>query len=484
MLDLVVDPARPRRTSATLFEQIRDAITTGRLEPGDRLPTSRDLAAELGVARSTIAAVYGRLAGEGFLHTRTGDGTFVARHPDGAGRRKRVATTALAPRRQAPKPRPPLSVTDVSIDLRSGRPDPNLFPLVDWRRCVTSALQTPPPGYGDPAGLPVLRRVLASWISRSRGVVTTADQVLVTAGAQQALDLFARVLLAPGDVVAIEEPGYPLARRVFQHHGLRVVPVPVDLDGIIVGQIPAAARAVYVTPSHQSPTGVTLTAARRRALLAFAVDRRAAIIEDDYDTEYRHVDRPLEPMQRLDTTGRVLYIATFSKTLSPSLRLGFAVVPEPLVDPLSDARALTDTQPPHLTQAALATFIADGHLDRHLRRTRRIYRSRHDLVAEQIASLHLDGLIGRPHRSNAGLHNMISMLDRNDANVVVARLAARGIAVDTTADWWSTDPQPGLMIGFGLADIDQLAEAFRGIRAELVHRANRAELEHAGGPAR
>jgi GntR family transcriptional regulator/MocR family aminotransferase len=468
MLDLFVDPAHSRRTSASLFEQIRDAIASGRLQPGDRLPTSRDLARELGVARSTITTVYGRLTGEGFLQTRTGDGTFVALLTHTA-RRRHVATTALTPRRRAPTPAAAVPVADLAIDLRSGRPDPQLFPLVDWRRCVITALQSPPPGYGDPAGLPALRRVLAAWITRSRGVVTTAEQVVIISGAQQAFDLFARLLLAPGDTVAIEEPGYPLARRAFQHHGMRVAPVPVDRDGIVVDHLPASARAVYVTPSHQSPTGVTMSAARRRALLEFAVDRDAAIIEDDYDTEYRHVDRPLEPIQRLDTTGRVLYVATFSKTLSPSLRLGFTVVPEPLVDPLCDTRALTDTQPPHLTQAALATFIAEGHLDRHLRRTRRIYRARHDIVATHITQLHVEGLIAPPHQANAGLHRMISLHDGQDATAVAARLAARGIAVDTSADWWSTNPQPGLVIGFGLADTGQLTTAFDHIRDAIRH---------------
>lgn len=305
-IDLFVDPTRPRQTSATLFDQIRDAITTARLAPGDRLPTSRDLAAELGVARSTIATVYAHLIGEGFVEARTGDGTYVAHHPASTPPRRRAAPTALTPRRAVAPPPQPAVISDVRIDLRTGRPDPQLFPLVDWRRCVTTALQSPPPGYGDPAGLPALRRALAAWIRRSRGVVAEPEQVLVTAGAQQSFDLLSRVLLAPGDTIAIEEPGYAPARRVFEHNGLRVAPVPVDSDGIVVEAIPSSARAVYVTPSHQLPTGVTMTAARRRALLALAHQRSLAIIEDDYDTEYRHVDRPLEPLQLLDTAGRVL----------------------------------------------------------------------------------------------------------------------------------------------------------------------------------
>lgn len=471
-IDLFVDPAHPRRTSATLFEQIRDAIASARLAPGDRLPTSRALATELGVARSTVATVYARLIGEGFVDARVGDGTYVAHHPAAVGatasRRRITAPTALAARRPVPPTPRPMSATDVRIDLRTGRADPRLFLLVDWRRCVTTALQAPPPGYGDPVGLPALRSALSTWVRRSRGVVAQPEQVLVTAGAQQAFDLFARVLLAPGDTIAVEDPGYGPARRVFEHNGLRVVPVRVDRDGIVVDEIPAAARAVYVTPSHQLPTGVTMTAARRRALLALAQRRNLAIIEDDYDTEYRHVDRPLEPMQMLDTNGRVLYVGTFSKTLTPSLRLGFAVVPEALLDALTHARALVDTQPPHLTQAALATFISGGHLDRHLRRTRRIYGPRHDLVREHVVGLHADGLIPSPPRSNAGLHQMIHLHSSSDASTVAARLAARGIAIDTTSDNWMTPHHDGLIIGFGLADVDQLTIALPLIRAELA----------------
>lgn len=468
-LDLFVDPSRPRQISATLFDQIRTAITTARLVPGDRLPTSRDLSAELGVARSTIATVYARLIAEGFVEARTGDGTYVAMHQRNTNTRRRIGPAALAPRRPIRRPpQPTAPITDVRIDLRTGRPDPQLFPLVDWRRCVTTALQAPPPGYGDRAGLPALRRALAAWVGRSRGVVAEPDQIIVTAGAQQAFDLLARVLLAPGDTIAIEEPGYAPARRVFEHNGIRVAPVPVDDDGIMVDAIPSSASAVYVTPSHQLPTGVTMTAARRRALLALADQRGLAIIEDDYDTEYRHVDRPLEPLQLLDTTGRVIYIGSFSKTLSPSLRLGFAVVPEALIDALVHTRALLDTQPPHLGQAALATFITGGHLDRHLRRTRRIYRPRHDLVREHVTAFHADGLIPPPPRSHAGLHQMVELHPDADPWAVACRLAANGIAIDTTTDNWTTIARPGLTIGFGLVDTVQLPIALAQLRSELL----------------
>lgn len=451
----------------TLFTQIRDGIAIGRFRPGDRLPTSRELAAELGVARSTVTAVYGRLCGEGLLEARTGDGTFVARLHTPTGRRRAVPTALAVRRPVTTMGHPPLAIEPL-VDLRTGRPDPRLFPVRDWRRSVVDVLQSPPPGYGDPAGLPALRNALAVWISRSRGVNATAEQIVVTAGAQQALDLIAGTLLAPGDTVAIENPGYAMARRAFQHRGLDVAPVPVDTGGIIVERIPRNARAVFVTPSHQSPTGVTMTAARRRALLAFAESRGAAIIEDDYDTELRHVDRPLEPIHRLDTSGRVLYLGTFSKTLSPSLRLGFMVAPEPLAVAFAAARNLVDTQPPHLTQAALTTFITNGGLDRHLRRARRAYSARHAAVADHIDRLHHDGLIATPLHSNAGLHNMITLPVGSDAERIVTRLAEQRIAVDSTAEWWATTPAaPGLVIGFGLADLEQLDRAFAALRAEL-----------------
>lgn len=290
------------------------------------------------------------------------------------------------------------------IDLRMGRPDPGLFPLVEWRRSVTGVLHTAPPGYGEPAGLPELRRALAAWIGRSRGVSVSAESILVTSGAQGAFDLCARLTCAAGDTVAVENPGYPPAGRAFEHHGATLAPVAVDDEGIVVDEIPADTRLVYVTPSHQAPTGAILSAARRRELLALATDRDMVLVEDDYDTEFRYVDRPLEPLHRLDTTGRVLYVGSFSKTLSPSLRLGFLAASPAMVRALTAVRSVTDTQPPHLTQAALAAFILSGQFERHLRRTRRTYRTRRDQ--------------GRTTRrsSNRWPHLWVSSLQRRSAH--------------------------------------------------------------------
>lgn len=455
-----------RRTSAELYEQLRDGVATGRLRPGDRLPTSRALAAELGVARSTVAAVYARLLAEGITEARTGDGTFVA--APATARRARRSDTSLAPRRPVLHHPPAAVVTAGDIDLRTGRPDPALFPSADWRRSVLAAAHEPPPGYGDAAGLPALRTAIAAWVARSRGVVANPEQVLVTSGAQQAFDLIARVLLAPGDVVAIEDPGYPGARRAFASHELRIEPVPVDREGVVVGALPRRARAVFVTPSHQSPTGVAMSAARRRALLERASELGAAIVEDDYDTEFRHLDRPFEPIQRLDVDGRVVYVGTFSKTLSPSLRIGFLVAPPPIVDEMTAARRLTDAQPPHLTQAALADLITGGAFDRHLRRMRRAVAPRHAVVTEAIAALHDDGLVPAVIPAHAGLHAMLELHPGTDAAALAARLARRGVVLDTTDDWWAGRAEyPGLLIGFGLAGVADLQRAFTEIRAEL-----------------
>ena len=302
----------------------------------------------------------------------------------------------------------------------------------------------------------------------SADLVVTADQVLVTAGAQQAFALCARVLVAPGETVAVENPGYEPARRAFVDRGARIRPVPVDRDGIVTDQIDPSARVVYVTPSHQSPTGVVLSAARRRSLLERAYANDHIIIEDDYDTEYRYVDRPLEPLHRLDPDGRVIYLATFSKTLSPSLRLGFIIAPRSLIGELTEARATIDVQPPHLTQAALVDLILTGELDRHIRRSRNAYRARHDLVDSRLDALHRAGLIPPPWRSNAGLHTMVELHADADAEAVRRRLADARIVVETTDTSWVGPPRPGLTVGYGLADLAALDRAFDAITEALT----------------
>jgi GntR family transcriptional regulator / MocR family aminotransferase len=471
MIDLFLTGVPPRQRSAALFDQLRSAILTGRLTAGDRLPTSRALAVELGIARSTIVTVYARLVGEGYAEGRIGDGTFVAGHhkptarPATASRSRHAARIA----RPAPRGEPSLVAPEGGwrADLRTGRPDPSLFPTTEWRRCVTASLGRPPPGYGHYAGLPELRQAIAAWIARSRGVQAVADDVLITAGAQGAFDLCARTLLGQGDVVAVEDPGYEPARRAFAHHGASLAAVPVDESGMRVDHIPRHARCIVVTPSHQAPSGAVLSAARRRQLLDLANANDAVVIEDDYDTEYRYVDRPLEPLHRLDARGRVVYVGSFSKTLSPSLRLGFLVAPSAIIDELTRARHVIDTQPPHLTQAALAAFIGTGAYERHLRRCHRVYRTRREHVIALLDRLVDDRVIDAFDRCNAGLHTTVQLRPDTDTEQIAEQLRTGGIAVTTTAASRLTNGRIDLVVGFGLADEHQLSIAVDALRTAV-----------------
>ncbi len=467
-MELYVDPALKRGVSKALFEQIRDAIVSGRVAQGDRMPPTRQIAGQLGISRHTVTTVYGRLVAEGYLEGRAGGGTFVSRTIASAAPRRRASTLvpamAVDPADATVDPPPP-----GGFDLRIGQPDPTLFPLRHWRQSVAATLHSPPDGYGDPAGVPALRRSLSRWVGRSRGVEATAEQVTVTAGAQQAIDLVARVVLRPGDRVAVEDPGYTPVGRLLAALGLRVIPVPVDHEGIVVDAIPARVKAVYTTPSHQSPTGATLSLSRRRALLAFADRHNSVILEDDYDSEYRHSDRPLEPLHRLDDRGRVIYLGTFSKTLAPGLRIGFVVWPEPLVEAAADWRGLMDGRPPSITQHALHRFITDGFLEQHLRRVRKIYRDRHATVAAFAADCASRGLLAAGPANHAGLH-LYSALPDGVSEAKVRDLArSHQVALSDFASCFVDRPdREGVLLGFGLTPTPRLHDALRVVDEVLV----------------
>jgi GntR family transcriptional regulator/MocR family aminotransferase len=289
-------------------------------------------------------------------------------------------------------------------------------------------------------------------------VAAEADTVVVTSGAQHAVDLVARVVLEPGETVAVEDPGYLPVVRLLRSLGARVAGVPVDEQGLVVDQLPPAARIVYLTPSHQYPFGAVLSMARRRELLAWAARHDAAIIEDDYDSEFRHVDRPLEPIQRLDDSGRVIYVGSFSKVLSPELRLGFAVVPPSLAGPVTALRQLIDWHPPVMAQFALAGLLEDGTIDRHLRRAGRIYTQRFQIVRAALAGPLSPWLSALP--AQAGLH-LTALLSRScDEGKVQAAAAARGIATTGLSQYFhDRQAQPGLVIGFGRIDTAALPAA-------------------------
>jgi GntR family transcriptional regulator / MocR family aminotransferase len=454
-----------------IYRQVRQAIVDGLLRPGDLLPPSRELARRLGVARMTVTAAYDRLAGEGYVTTRVGLGTVVSEHvPSMPRERKRSgADSAL-------RPRPlwdsiPLAAPfgrAASFDFRSGLPDASLFPHRRWRRLLGRQLraETERAGvYAHPAGHQGLREAIARHIGVSRAVHASADDVTITCGTQQALDVIARALLSPGDRVAVEDPGYPPPRWLFESLCLRVDGVPVDGQGLVVDALPPRTRLVYVTPSHQYPLGMSMTRPRRLALLAWAERNNAAIVEDDYDSEFRFQGRPIEPLQTLDTAGRVVYVGSFSKTMLPTLRLGFLVAPPSLRDAVHKAKWVADWHTSMLVQAMLARFIDSGDFARHIRRMCRVYEVRHEMIADALSQDFADHLEVVP--SDVGLHvtAVARVASADEIASVVRRAFDAGVAAQELSRFGvSASARPGLVIGYGAIPTERIAEGLRRLR--------------------
>jgi len=335
------------------------------------------------------------------------------------------------------------------FDFRVGIPDATLFPLDTWRRLLARELRDTAgfAHYAEPAGHPGLRAAIARHVGVSRSVRAGADDVLVTQGAQQALDLLCRVLLEPGDRVAVEEPGYRMAKLLFASHGAEVVGVPVDGEGLDVAALPTRTKLVYVTPSHQFPLGTAMSLARRTALLAWADRAGAVVVEDDYDSEFRFSDRPLEPLQSLDRDGRVAYVGSFSKTLLPMLRLGFLIAPASLRDALHHARQLSGWHGDLPAQAALAGFIDEGLFARHLRRATKVYAERHERITTALQRVFAGRLTPVP--SAAGLHLCALADDETGLEPIAARAAEAGAAIQTLSDLCGGFPRQGVVLGYG-----------------------------------
>jgi GntR family transcriptional regulator/MocR family aminotransferase len=459
-----------KNLSVEIYRQLRDAIRNGLLFPGDPLPASRELARTLSVSRMTVTLAYERLTAEGFATARIGAGTFVSQHMTRSRDRKMGNNPGLLqPRRVWDSIALPSAFAQPALfDFRTGIPDPSLFPHKTWRRLMNRALRAQDRAdvlYGPPAGHPELRDAIARHVGVSRGVVASAEDVTVTNGTQQALDLLARVLLEPGDRVAVEDPGYAPPRRLFESLGARVIAVPVDGEGIVVEKIPRNVRALYVTPSHQYPLGVALTLARRQALLAWAERNAATVIEDDYDSEFRFGGRPLDPLCTLDTSGRVIYLGSFSKTLLPSLRLGFIIAPSSLQPALHKAKFVSDWHAPTLTQIALARFIDDGGFARHVRKANAVYQERHAMVTNTIAGEFADCL--ELVLSSTGLH--VTALARRASVEQVAKVQGRaieaGVAIQVLS-WFAMNPikRAGIVLGYGGVATDQIEEGLRRLR--------------------
>jgi GntR family transcriptional regulator / MocR family aminotransferase len=399
-LYLPLDRASRPPLQGQIYAGLRSAILDGRLLPGRRLPASRALAADLGVSRNTVKGAYLRLTGEGYVRGRTGSGTYVVSElpeallrPD-AGLPERPVARRVAVDEPPPGRPAPASGGDA-------RPHPPRRWLV----------------YGDPAGYRPLREAIADHLRSARAVSCSWERVVVVSGSQQALDLCARVLLDPGDEAWVEEPGYPGAKGAFSGAGAKLVPVPVDGEGLDVAageRLAPGARLAFVSPSHQYPTGVTMSLSRRLALLDWAERRGSWVVEDDYDGEYRYAGAPLPALQGLDegfgeagagrgpSSGRVVYVGTFSKVLYPALRLGFLVAPPDLVEAFVVAKELADRQAPTMEQAVLADFISEGHLATHLRRTRALHARRGEALASAIRA-RMGGLL-EAEPPAAGLH--------------------------------------------------------------------------------
>ncbi|HEX2133908.1 MAG TPA: PLP-dependent aminotransferase family protein [Actinophytocola sp.] len=487
-MDFHVSLAGPGDLSARIYRQLHEAIVEGRLGPGERLPPTRELAAHLAVSRNTVAAAYDRLTAEGFLVGRVGAGTFVCANPPARPRPRTTGEAAdLRVRPEWQAAAETLGEADAvgcssvplgpgvvgrgarrvrdrpEFDFRLGVPDVRLFPMAAWRRLVARELRELDPadaGYGDPAGHAGLRAAIARHVGLSRSVLVGADDVVVTQGAQQALDLVGRVLVSPGDRVAVEEPGYPPARALFAALGARVVGVPVDAEGLVVSAIPPSARVVYTTPSHQFPLGMPMSLERRGALLAWARAHRAVVVEDDYDSEFRFSDRPLEPLHSLDGGRRVLYVGSFAKTMVPMLRLGFLVVPAPMRAAVRAAKRLTDRQGDPVAQGALTAFLSDGLFARHLRRANREYAARHERV---VTVLRRD-FAGRLDvvRSSAGLHLAATVRGPVDVDALVGRAAEAGVAVENLGAYHAVGAgEPGLALGYGAVELDRIEPGLR-----------------------
>lgn len=462
-----------RRQAAPLYRQIcqrlRHAIEQGLLQPGERLASARTLAGELGVARGTVELAYGQLAGEGYLLARGQAGTVVSPQLPRSARPQRPA------RAGAPVPRElPLVPVSAPPPFQLGIPALDAFPRKLWARLAARRIRATTiadMNYGDPLGHAPLREALATYLLVSRGVTCSPAQVFVTAGHRASLALVSRVLLAPQERVWIEDPGFPPTSEVLQSAGLRVVPVPVDAQGlrVAVGRRRAAdARLAVVTPSHQAPLGHSMSMARRLELLAWAQAAKAWIVEDDYDGEYRYAGHPLPALKSLDRQDRVLYAGTFSKVLHPGLALAYLVVPEPLVERFARAARMGSNGCSTLGQAIVSDFLREGHFARHVKKMRLLYARRRTMLAAQLQrafgeAVHIELRSG-------GMHLIAGFEGLGSDTALSLRAQEAGLNCRALSERYAGKPAlDGLLMGF--ANIVSEAEAKR-----LVERLRRALL--------
>ena len=451
---LLTVEASARGKSPELRAKLRDAIAEGVLEPGTRLPSTRTLAKDLGVARGTVVEVYEQLTAEGWLEARQGSGTVVAAHPSATPQPTR-------------DPLPPRPVAE--LDLRPARPDVSLFPRTAWASATRAVLADLPHAdlsYGDHRGHPHVREVFAAYLARVRGVRTTPELVVMTNGFSSGLTSVVTLLLERGcRRIAVEDPGGYEPRRRVVAAGAEIVPVPVDGEGL---QVDALARsdadAVLVTPAHQYPMGSVLSPTRRAELVDWARDRGAWIVEDDYDAEFRYDREPVGAVQGL-APERTVYLGSAAKTLAPSVRVGWTVLPEELLAPMVATHETRVSQPATLDQLVLAHLVDDGRYDKHLRRARRAYRKRRDVLLEALAPSGLDQHV---EGVAAGMQAVLRLPDGTDDVTIVEELRDRGVEVVALSRYAIESQAGGLVIGFGQPSARQLRNAAELIAGRLT----------------
>lgn len=494
---------RRQGLSRQLYQALRLRVLDGRLASGTRLPASRDLAAALAISRNSVVRAYDQLYAEGFIEGRVGDGTYVAQLPQSALPTKKLSTkvstgfstglpTALSTNwldlpvvpsskvihsgaaQRLENNHLALPPSGPPKAFRVGVPAFDLFPFEVWAKLNAAFWRKPDLQqlcYGDPAGDQRLRGLIAAYLRSSRGMQCTAEQIVITSGAQQGISLCAQLLVEPGDVVGIENPGYRAAGHAFAVAGGRLHGVPVDQDGIdctALGQI-ADCRLAYVTPSHQYPSGVVMSLARRLELLAWAERSQGWIIEDDYDGEYRYSGAPLAPLAALDRQGRVLYVGTFGKVAFPALRLGYLVLPTGLVQAFARRRAVDVRHSEVSTQAVMAEFMAAGHFQRHIRRMRRAALSRRNcLLAHWPANI--EGVAGLPAVA-AGLHLTVAVDSVARERELIAKAESVGVEVNGLSSYWlpdsltPLDQRAGLVLGFAAVPEVDIQAALARLRS-------------------
>ncbi len=476
---IAIDRKAPQPLHRQVYDAYRAAIVDRRLRSSQEIPSSRRLASELGISRIPVLNAYAQLLAEGYFETRIGSGTFVSSSlPD-----KLTQCQAASPR--FPKPRSgPRTVSRRAGSLLGRIPNPWLrgrgafsvgqiafdhFPLQIWSNLVARRSRNMTASsfhYGEMMGSAYLRETIATYLRTTRAVHCEAQQIMIVSGSQQAIDLSARVLLDFGTPVWVEQPGYSLIRSVLAMAGCRLVPVPVDGEGLNVDagiKLSRNARAAFVTPSHQYPLGVTMSASRRLQLLEWAQSPGSWIIEDDYDSEYRYESLPIASLQGLDNNARVIYIGTLSKVLFPSLRLGYVVIPPDLVDRFTAIRRTIDLGPPTFYQEVLADFISEGHFSRHIRRMRMLYRERRDILVDSIHNVL--GTTAEVLGSEAGMHLALGLRKRANDVEIAMRAARMNLWLwPLSICYVGKASRHGFILGFGNTPVKQIPGAIRKLR--------------------